>query len=57
MQTHNTNVFDDAYLAPSYNVAPRSFQPVVSLIIDTSFHFRLAIYTPSSMIWLTTYLC
>jgi putative SOS response-associated peptidase YedK len=34
MQTHNTNVFDDAYLAPSYNVAPRSFQPVVRLNED-----------------------
>ena len=34
MQTHNTNVFDDSYLAPSYNVAPRSFQPVVRLDRD-----------------------
>lgn len=34
MQTHNTNVFDDSYLAPSYNVAPRSFQPVVRLNED-----------------------
>jgi putative SOS response-associated peptidase YedK len=25
MQTHNTDVFDDSYLAPSYNVAPRAF--------------------------------
>ncbi len=31
MQTLNTDVFDDAYLAPSYNVAPQSFQPVVRL--------------------------
>jgi putative SOS response-associated peptidase YedK len=31
MQTHNTDVFDDSYLAPSYNVAPQSFQPVVRL--------------------------
>ena len=31
MQTHNTNVFDDSYLAPSYNVAPQSFQPVCGL--------------------------
>jgi putative SOS response-associated peptidase YedK len=29
MQTHITNVYDDSYLAPSYNVAPQSFQPVV----------------------------
>jgi putative SOS response-associated peptidase YedK len=35
MQTHNTNVFDDTYLAPSYNVAPQSFQPVVRLDADT----------------------
>lgn len=34
MQTHNTNVFDESYLAPSYNVAPRSFQPVVCLNQD-----------------------
>lgn len=31
MQTHNTDVFDDSYLAPSYNVAPQSSQPVVRL--------------------------
>ena len=31
MQTHNTKVFDDTSLAPSYNVAPGSFQPVVRL--------------------------
>jgi putative SOS response-associated peptidase YedK len=31
MQTHNTNVFDDSYFAPSYNVAPQSYQPVVRL--------------------------
>lgn len=35
MQTHNTNVFDASYLAPSYNVAPQSFQPVVRLGADT----------------------
>src|SRR5664280_2053147 len=35
MQTHNTDVFDDSYLAPSYNVAPQSFQPVVRLAPDT----------------------
>jgi putative SOS response-associated peptidase YedK len=38
MQTHNTNVFDeidDTYLAPSYNVAPQSFQPVVRLSSET----------------------
>ena len=35
MQTHNTNVFDDSYLAPSYNVAPQSLQPVVRLSPDT----------------------
>jgi len=35
MQTHNTNVFDDSYLAPSYNVAPQSMQPVVRLDRET----------------------
>ncbi len=31
METHNADVFDDSYLAPSYNVAPQSLQPVVRL--------------------------
>jgi putative SOS response-associated peptidase YedK len=31
MQAHNTNVFDDSYYAPSYNVAPQTLQPVVRL--------------------------
>jgi len=31
MQTHNTNVFDDNYLAPSFNIAPQTFQPIVRL--------------------------
>jgi putative SOS response-associated peptidase YedK len=35
MQTHNTDVFDDSYLAPSYNVAPQSIQPVVRLDSET----------------------
>ena len=38
MQTHNTGVFDefdDSYLAPSYNVAPQSMQPVVRLNTET----------------------
>ena len=35
MQTHNTDVFDDSYLAPSYNVAPQSLQPVVKLDSET----------------------
>jgi putative SOS response-associated peptidase YedK len=38
MQTHNTNVFDEAdetSLAPSFNVAPQSFQPVVRLNGET----------------------
>ncbi len=35
MQTHNTDVFDDSYLAPSYNVAPQSLQPVVRLDGET----------------------
>jgi putative SOS response-associated peptidase YedK len=35
MQTHDTNVFDDSYFAPSYNVAPQSLQPVVRLDSET----------------------
>jgi putative SOS response-associated peptidase YedK len=35
MQTHNTDVFEDSYLAPSYNVAPQSLQPVVRLDSET----------------------
>ena len=35
MQTHNTNVFDDSYFAPSYNIAPQSLQPVVRLDSET----------------------
>ena len=31
MQAHDTGVFDDSYFAPSYNVAPQSWQPVVRL--------------------------
>jgi putative SOS response-associated peptidase YedK len=34
MRAHNTNVFDEAYLAPSYNVAPTDFQPIVRLDRD-----------------------
>jgi putative SOS response-associated peptidase YedK len=35
MQTHDTNVFDDSYFAPSYNVAPQSLQPVVRMDAET----------------------
>jgi putative SOS response-associated peptidase YedK len=36
MQTHSTNVFDDeSPYAPSFNVAPQTFQPVVRLARDT----------------------
>ena len=35
MQTHNTDVFDDSYLEPSYNVAPQSMPPVVRLDSET----------------------
>ncbi len=34
-RTHNTNVFNDAELGPSYNVAPQSFQPVIRLNAET----------------------
>ena len=29
MEAHDSNVFDDSYFAPSFNVAPQSMQPVV----------------------------
>src|ERR1700752_3213151 len=38
MQTHDTNVFDEldeTNLAPSFNVEPQSFQPVVRLNGET----------------------
>jgi putative SOS response-associated peptidase YedK len=35
MQAHDTNVFDESYYAPSYNVAPQSRQPAVRLNPDT----------------------
>lgn len=35
MHTHNTNVFDGHELAPTYNGAPQSMQPVVRLDADT----------------------
>lgn len=31
MQAHDTNVFDDSFFAPSFNVAPQTLQPVVRL--------------------------
>ena len=31
MQTHDTSVFDETYLAPSYNIAPTDIQPIVRL--------------------------
>ncbi len=34
-QTHNTDVFNESYFAPSYNVAPQSLQPVVRLDPET----------------------
>ena len=34
-QTHNTDVFNESYFAPSYNVAPQSMQPVVRLEAET----------------------
>lgn len=35
MQTHDTNVFEESYFAPSFNVAPQSLQPVVRLESET----------------------
>jgi putative SOS response-associated peptidase YedK len=34
-RTHNTDVFNESYFAPSYNVAPQSMQPVVRLDAET----------------------
>ncbi len=34
-RTHNTDVFNDSELAPTYNAAPQSFQPVIRLNPDT----------------------
>ncbi len=34
-QTHNTNVFNDPDLAPTYNAAPQSIQPVIRLNSET----------------------
>jgi putative SOS response-associated peptidase YedK len=35
MQAHDTGVFDDAYFAPSFNIAPQSMQPIVRLNSET----------------------
>jgi putative SOS response-associated peptidase YedK len=35
MQAHDTNVFEDSYFAPSFNVAPQTMQPVVRLDSET----------------------
>ena len=34
-RTHNTNVFNDSELAPTYNAAPQTFQPVIRLNAET----------------------
>ena len=34
-RTHNTNVFDDPELAPTYNAAPQTLQPVIRLNSET----------------------
>ena len=34
MQAHKASVFDETYLAHSYNVAPTDFQPIVPLDRD-----------------------
>src|ERR1700722_3380410 len=34
-RTHDTNVFDDSELVPTYNAAPQSFQPVIRLNSET----------------------
>ena len=35
MQTHDTNMFDDSYFAPTYNAAPQDMHPVVRLDRET----------------------
>src|ERR1700688_1778323 len=35
-QTHDDNVFDDSYFAPSFNIAPQSVQPIVRMGGDTT---------------------
>jgi putative SOS response-associated peptidase YedK len=35
MEAHDSSVIDDSFFAPSYNVAPQSFQPVVRLDTET----------------------
>lgn len=35
IRTHNTNVFNDSELAPTYNAAPQTFQPVIRLNAET----------------------
>lgn len=34
-RTHNTNVFQDSELAPTYNAAPQTLQPVIRLSAET----------------------
>jgi len=36
MQTHDDNVFDDSYVASSFNIAPQGVQPIVQMGGDTS---------------------
>lgn len=35
MQAHSTSVFEESYFAPSFNVAPQSYQPIVRLDRET----------------------
>jgi putative SOS response-associated peptidase YedK len=35
MEAHDSSVIDDSFFAPSYNVAPQTFQPVVRLDSET----------------------
>ena len=36
METHDDNVFDESYFAPSFNIAPQSVQPIVRMGRDTA---------------------
>jgi hypothetical protein len=36
METHDDNVFDESFFAPSFNIAPQSVQPIVRIGRDTA---------------------
>ena len=36
METHDDNVFDESFFAPSFNIAPQSVQPIVRMGRDSA---------------------